>query len=980
MLQTVRTFAIMVIMLFCAKSVEAAGVKTFAADSTVTTTKAKERKSFLQRVSKPFLWIAKNWSAYDPKYSTPSFYDWQIELGNKFSQETMYIDCDNMNIEMTSKLSSRLGPNFGWRFLSQGFTIDLNAIHGTKRKNEFTFSINSALVNADIIWRRTGGDYSFKKLLFPDYSSAWSEEEGYDVLDVPLVDFSQDANANGYGNYFRNDLTGVNINYFTNHRKYSNPAAFSNSSIQLRSVGSPIIGLGYTFHRVSTELSDIFMEKGASAIATIEEKERINRYRQEGNQEAYLNEIGNLIRSHKEDLSSDVTTYMLLVNGVPSDISVKDLHMQLGYAFNIAFSKRLLLGSSIMMSPAVNWISSNNYGTNVYKMRHTLYDIYKDAFSEVGITEDIFVVNNKRTTFNVNLFLRASLTYNYKRWRVGAYYNNNYYHHGKSNVLSVANEYGSAYVFASYSFGKKKEYRWNGKNREAYIKAALTKKQIIESHDTLPVSNVNYGHEFVLTHGITRYTSDFFNLDIVGCDLVQGPDGQYGQFVIEQGRVADGNDTEDRLRAGTVIPVSANGTIEIKSGRTNGIRPANWLKSQLDSRQLPMNWYPEMLHYALRGKLTLYVRNHQFGTSKPVKLEIDDFYLCHGKESKQFYLMGAKSFHSHSSYSIIGNVYVNKRLCRVYIESKKRGTKNYVYVNPVKKSSLTWMKYVPDDRAVSLVSIPGTHDAGSASLPESAITSMGHTQNFTITEQLQDGIRAFDIRLKKNMKYGHTIMCRDGFEETVDDISQFLKDNPSEFIVAMIGSDEGGKWSDEMKESYKALINKYPGLFVEDFKASTSVGEARGKVLVIKRQEECPFGKLLKFADNQTFEYDCFRVEDEYKMHNTTKKSRLVAKHLREAYENEDPDKWYITFNSIAWGPRHHKPYYAAWGGALNVRKPMNKALRDVLEQKRYNDFGLLFLDFYNDHGDKPELVKDIILSNYHLDDDDDFIIEESEE
>ena len=489
--------------------------------------------------------------------------------------------------------------------------------------------------------------------------------------------------------------------------------------------------------------------------------------------------------------------------------------------------------------------------------------------------------------------------------------------------------------------------------------------------DTLPASNIN--RQTLVTDKRTQYKSDLFDLNINGCDLVMGPDGKYGTFEITDGYITEGQDSEGRLRAGTVLDINKNGDITIHAGHKNSIRAANWWKSQLDVRQNPLNWYPEMLHYALKGRLTCYVRSHTFGTMQPMKMVIDDFYLCHGKETKEFLMVGAKNFHSHSAHSIIGEVPVNGRLCRVYIESKKMGKRMNVYVNCMKASSRNWMSYIPDTRAIGKISLPGTHDAGSASLPENAVTSMGHTQNFTVTEQLQDGVRAFDIRLKKNLKYGHTITCRDGFDESLADIREFLRQNPSEFIVAMIGSDEGGKWEEEMLSNFKKLTAQYSDLFVENFGPTTPISEVRGKVLVIKRQDACPLGKLLKYEDNSIFSYDCFEVEDVYKEHKTYKKIKLVEQHLRNAFENEDPNKWYVTFNSIAWDPRHHKPYYSAWG-ATNVRKPMNPSLRELIENKEYTNFGMVFLDFYNDHGDKPQLLQAIINSNFFSNTEEDFI------
>ena len=538
--------------------------------------------------------------------------------------------------------------------------------------------------------------------------------------------------------------------------------------------------------------------------------------------------------------------------------------------------------------------------------------------------------------------------------------------------MKVSNGFGNLAVYVGYCFGRKKEYRHGGAMREDYIKAALTKSQIEEMKDTMPKSNINDGGAYLLAGGKkTKYHTDEFNVSVSGCDLVAGPDGRYGWYEIQDGYVAPGQDTEERLRSGTVVEVDKNGKFRCEAGHDHSIRAGNWWKSQLTIDQIPNHWYPEMLHYALKGKLTLYLRGRIFGTKKPVKVEFDDFCVNHGKETNSFYQMGIRSYKSYSTYSIEGHAEINGKDCRVYIEQKKRGKLTNMYVARLYESNKNWMQSIDGNRPISTLSIPGTHDSGTSGLPEqpAAIFRAGHTQNFSIPAQTSDGIRAFDIRLKRDLHYGHTMICRDRFDSTLVAWDKFLTDYPSEFIVALIGSDEGGKWGEELTENYKKLIEKYPHRFVENFSPATPIDSVRGKILVLRRQEECPYGKLLKFEDNAVFEYEGFHVEDVYKEHKTYKKIGIVEQHIRDAYENEDPNKWYFTFNSIAWSPRRHNPYSYAWGGkAKNIRKPMNKSLREIIELKDYNDFGVVFLDFYNDHGDNPQIVETIINSNFNRD------------
>ncbi|MBQ9362451.1 MAG: DUF4421 family protein [Bacteroidaceae bacterium] len=933
----------------------------------------QEKKSLGQKMLTPFRWIADNWSAYDPKYSVPSFYDWAIQLQNTSSMEWLRLEDTGIDVSMRSKMSNKFGPYFGYRWLFYGFTVDLNTIGKPKsEKNEFTLTINSNLVNIDIIRRRTGGDFIFSKINFTDGTGQ-------------ALDLKEWADSYDVGDLIKNSITGFNLNLFTNHRKYSNPAAFSNGAIQLRSVGSPIVGFGYTHQKTETDISSVVSTFALS-------KGLVNVLINETMPEENMNELMDILEQNDENISEEQSRrainivldsswpYMtgtdhdanvmrsLLTTRFPTTTTIDDWHLQLGYAYNLVFSRRLLLGLSVVASPGFKRVRMNNEESLSYALADNLSHVIK-KYEGIDVSPDEFRYHYDGTNFNLNLFARASLTFNYNRWRGGllATYNRLFYNHDGTRV---DNSYGNLCAYVGYCFGRNKDFRYNGKHRDTYIRSALTKNQIEEMKDTLPQSNLDIGSTYAATKGKTgKYHTDEFNIDVFGCDLVAGPDGRYGWYDIQDGFVTEGEDTEGHLAIGKILEIDKDGKFRCEAGHKGSFRAGNWWKSRLAIDQIPNHWYPEMLHYALCGKLTMYLRGRIFGTRKPVKLEIEDFCINHGKESKNFFQVGIKSFRSNSAYSIEGKANINGRDCRIYIEQKNSGKLTNMYVSRIYASNADWMSGLEGERPISLISMPGTHDAGTSTIPEqpTAIFRAAHTQNFSVPSQLTDGIRAFDIRLKKDLRYGHTLACRDRFDSTMVAWDKFLDKHPTEFIVAMIGSDEGGKWDTELTENYRRLIARYPHRFTEKFSASTPIDSVRGKILIIRRQEGCPYGKLLRFTDNAVFNYDCFCVEDVYKEHKTYNKIKIVEQHIRDAYENDDPDKWYITFNSIAWSPRRHNPYSYAWGGkAKNIRKPMNKNFREFIELKGYSNFGIVFLDFYNDHGDNPQIVESIIESNFH--------------
>lgn len=325
----------------------------------------KKKSGFFQKLMKPIKWFGNNWSAYDPRYSTPSFYMWVGQFQNTFSNEWLDIKYPGRNeISMRSKLSSKIGPQLGYSFLMYGYTLDLFALKGTKRRTEFTLSINSNLLNADIIYRRTGGDFIMSKLKTGIYDDAYMNMQQCDVTDA--------ANLHNVGDLMKYDVTGVNINYFTNHKKYSNPAAFSNGAIQLRSVGSPILGIGYTHHKLSSSICDV-VETSAfkSVFEELNEQPDVLKGMMNNLNEKYHTNITDLasLRKYMVDTyeSGDVATYKKftgdiannpliqplifgkkviengelvnikdtevfsrLFNDLPSTTSIKDLHLQLG--------------------------------------------------------------------------------------------------------------------------------------------------------------------------------------------------------------------------------------------------------------------------------------------------------------------------------------------------------------------------------------------------------------------------------------------------------------------------------------------------------------------------------------------------------------------------------------------------------------------------------------------------------------------------
>jgi len=165
-----------------------------------------------------------------------------------------------------------------------------------------------------------------------------------------------------------------------------------------------------------------------------------------------------------------------------------------------------------------------------------------------------------------------------------------------------------------------------------------------------------------------------------------------------------------------------------------------------------------------------------------------------------------------------------------------------------------WMSYLPDDVYVAHVSIPGTHDAATGHEWDSSLgPTASTTQNTTLSQQLEGGIRAFDFRpgLKPGTDY---LVCAHGstylklrLDEAFKILSDFLDAHPSEFFVihlfrGNIARPGEGSSTKAQRDTYNELIdqifnkgefNKY----LIDYAPDLKVKDIRGKIVVFRRDK-----------------------------------------------------------------------------------------------------------------------------------------------
>lgn len=107
---------------------------------------------------------------------------------------------------------------------------------------------------------------------------------------------------------------------------------------------------------------------------------------------------------------------------------------------------------------------------------------------------------------------------------------------------------------------------------------------------------------------------------------------------------------------------------------------------------------------------------------------------------------------------------------------------------------------LPDNIYLSQVNIPGTHDSCTAFC---TMENMSRCQSLSVKEQLDLGIRLFDIRLNKSGNDFYLVHALSDcftdndkkrkltFDMVLDDFRAFLKENPDETLVVSIKQDRG---------------------------------------------------------------------------------------------------------------------------------------------------------------------------------------------
>jgi len=294
------------------------------------------------------------------------------------------------------------------------------------------------------------------------------------------------------------------------------------------------------------------------------------------------------------------------------------------------------------------------------------------------------------------------------------------------------------------------------------------------------------------------------------------------------------------------------------------------------------------------------------------------------------------------------------------------------------------MKNISDSKKLLSISIPGTHDSGAhkkIDLTDSNLISTFPsikpyvlTQDLTIPEQLEAGIRYLDIRCahfkNKFLIYHGVVNLKTTFDDVLNSVAQFLRVHPDETVFLKINEENkmfAAKNTRSFDSTMKSYINKQKNLFwickknkQNNFCKDPTLKEARGKVVMLANGfNSSGFGLQYKDTFNVQSDHQVptFRVLNENK-----KKKILKFFNLAARFPPNKPVINQLSGTGLGLKAFNNLPTVLLSKplSPQDVANVTNPYMLNLITQKKPSYVGIVVADSPN-----PQLIKAIIETNF---------------
>ncbi|PRB87097.1 phosphatidylinositol-specific phospholipase C [Chryseobacterium culicis] len=279
---------------------------------------------------------------------------------------------------------------------------------------------------------------------------------------------------------------------------------------------------------------------------------------------------------------------------------------------------------------------------------------------------------------------------------------------------------------------------------------------------------------------------------------------------------------------------------------------------------------------------------------------------------------------------------------------------------PIEMNS--WMSGLQDNISISKISIPGTHDSG-ARVDAPVVSGTAKTQDLSIAEQLNAGVRFLDIRCRhidNAFAIHHGAIYQNlNFDDVLNACYAFLNSHPSETIIMSVKEEyDASNTTRSFEQTFDAYVQKNPSKW--DLGANIpTLGAVRGKIKLLRRFSAGTTKGInaSPWADNTTFDINNsgvqLKVQDYYKVTNNDDKWNGISSLLNEA-KNDTNGKLFVNFTS------GYKPGIFGIPSIPTVSNNINPRLKTFFQTNTKGSFGVMPIDFVN-----AELSELIVKTNF---------------
>ena len=279
---------------------------------------------------------------------------------------------------------------------------------------------------------------------------------------------------------------------------------------------------------------------------------------------------------------------------------------------------------------------------------------------------------------------------------------------------------------------------------------------------------------------------------------------------------------------------------------------------------------------------------------------------------------------------------------------------------PVQMNS--WMAGLQDNISISKISIPGTHDSG-ARIDAPVISGTAKTQDLSIAEQLNAGVRFLDIRCRhidNSFTIHHGAIYQNlNFDDVLNACYAFLESHPSETIIMSVKEEhDPSNTTRSFESTFDSYVQKNPSKWNLGTNIPT-LGEVRGKIRLLRRfpTQAAKGINATSWADNTTFEINNpgaqLKVQDYYKVTNNDDKWNGISTLFNDA-KNSNSDRLFINFTS------GYKPGIFGIPSIPTVSNAINPKLKTFFQSNTKGSYGIMPIDFVN-----AELAELIVKTNF---------------